>query len=220
MALVFGVVNKKGGVGKSSIAHLFAITSSNEPINKKVLVVDASENKSLTYLNAYSKQTKYSFVKASLIEVPQVLAAEAAEYDAVIIDFPINSDLPGYMTAALCCSDFTVPTGVGILDQIASKDCLETLKEVSNLRKAAGYDTSIKVLASNIASNDQGAELYDLLDQQKIKHYEASLLNNVEIAHAIENSTPIMDYVTEGVGWTASQEIFHKVFIEFHSLLS
>ena len=220
MALVFGIANKKGGVGKSSIAHLFAITSAAEPINKKVLVIDASENKLLTFLNAYNKQSVYSFVKSSLEEVPQILAAESDSYDVVLIDFPVNVELPDFMTAAICCSDFIVPTGVGIMDQIATKDCLDSLNEVKSLRKAAGYNTNIKVLASNIDNEALGLEFYKVLDAQEIAHFKGSLIKNIDISQSIESCQQVMDYVTEGVGWTPAQDIFHKVFIEFHSQLS
>lgn len=60
------------------------------------------------------------------------------------------------MTAAICCSDFIVPTRVSIMDQIATKDCLESLGEVKSVRKAAGYNTNIKVLASNIKKSFGG----------------------------------------------------------------
>lgn len=218
MALVYGIANKKGGVGKSSIANLFAITSANEPINKKVLVIDATNNKLLSYLSSYNNQGYYTCLSSELDEVPQVLATEALNYDVILIDFSTDSSESGFKSAAMCCSFFIIPTGVGIMDQISTKDFLGDIEEVTKLRKAAGYDTDYKVLASNVSNSEYGDELYKVLDKQKVNHFEFSLVNNLNIGELIDAGKPVMDYVTEGVGWTEAQDIFHKVFIEFHSL--
>ncbi len=218
MAIVFGVANKKGGVGKSSVISLFATTSSNQPINKKVLVIDATENKLLTYLSAYYNEPLYKVVKSDLGMVPKILAAEAEDYDVIFVDFPNDVNKAGFKTALICCSHMIIPTGVGIMDQIATKDFLTLVEDVISLRKAAGYNTDSRVLVTNSDKEDHANELYDLLNKQGVPHFEGSLLKNNEIANAIDSGLPIMDYVTEGVGWTVGQEIFHKVFIEYHSI--
>lgn len=218
MAIVFGVANKKGGVGKSSIINLFATTSSNQPINKKVLVIDATNNKLLTYLSSYHNDCLYKVVKSDLGIVPKILAAEAEDYDLIFIDFPNDIDEVGFKTAAICCSHFIIPTGVGIMDQIATKDFLTLVGDVTSLRKAAGYNTDYRVILTQVVEESHANELYELLDNQGIPHFEGALLYNDEIANAIDSGTPLMDYVTEGVGWTLGQEIFHKVFIEYHSI--
>lgn len=64
-----------------------------------------------------------------------------------------------------------------------------------------------------------GAELYNILDAQGIKYFKESLLTYEDISQLIGACEQVVDYFTEGVGWTPSQEMFHKVFIEFHSQL-
>lgn len=220
MTTVIGILNKKGGVGKTSVTQLFAITSANQPIAKSVLVIDASDNKSLTFLNAYQPQELYKVVQSDVVDVPKILAAESNNYDLVFIDFPINSETNGYKTAAMCCSHFIVPTGLSITDQIVAKDTLEELQETQKLRKAAGFETNIKVLVSNvIAEKEEVKELYSALDKQKISHYEYALNWNNEIQYHLEQNQPVMDYVTEGIDWTPGQDVFHNVFIEFHKQL-
>jgi cellulose biosynthesis protein BcsQ len=219
MTTVIGIVSNKGGTGKSSICNLFAITLANKPIEKRVLVIDASENKSLSYLNVYKAQSFYKIVQNSIDNVPKILAAESDNYDLIFIDFPSNSDLVGYKTASLCCNRFIVPTAVGIMDQIATKETLSELNEIKSLREAAGFSTSIKVLPSRVNNQEAVQDLFDLLDNQKIEHFEYPLLNDEDLAFLIEQNKPIMDYVTEGIDWTSGQEIFHNVFIEFHKQL-
>jgi cellulose biosynthesis protein BcsQ len=219
MTTVIGIVSRKGGTGKSSICNLFAITLANKPIEKKVLVIDASDNKSLSYLNVYKEQSFYKIVQNSIDNVPKILAAESDNYDLIFIDFPNNSELNGFKTASLCCNRFIIPTGVGIMDQIATKEMLSELSEIKSLRKAAGFSTSVMVLPSKINNQNAVNELFVLLDKQKIQHFEFPLLNDEDLAYLIEQNRPIMDYVTEGIDWTSGQEIFHNVFIEFHKQL-
>jgi len=216
MTPVIGIANKKGGVGKSSITHLFSFTSANVPIDKKVLVIDCSENKGLTYLSLFNNQSTYTIVQSDLIGVPKVLNAEVDNFELIIIDFPTHTGMPGFKTAALCCSNFIIPTGVGIMDQISTKSFLGEVEEIEKLRKAAGYETDVCVLATNTHSLEEVNSFYNTLNQQKIKHFEYGLLTDAYIAYAIEKSGPVMDYVTEGVDWTPAQHIFHNVFIEFH----
>ena len=218
MAFVFGVANKKGGVGKSSIISLFAGTSSNQPINKKVLVIDATYNKLLTFITTYQNTSLFKVVKTDLESVPKILAGVSNEYDIVFIDFPNNTNAIGYKTAAICCSHFIIPSGVGIMDQIATKDFLSLITEIASLRKAAGYSTDYRVMATQNFNEVYSNDFYALLDDQGVPHFEGALGYNDEIANAIDSGTPLMDYVTEGIGWTIGQEIFHKVFIEYHSL--
>ncbi len=219
MTTVIGIVSSKGGTGKSSICNLFAITLANKPIEKKVLVIDASDNKSLSYLNVYKEQSFYKIVQNSIDNVPKILAAESDNFDLIFIDFPSNSELNGFKTASLCCNRFIVPTGVGIMDQIATKETLSELNEIKSLRNAAGFSTSVMVLPSKINNQNAVNELFVLLDKQKIQHFEFPLLNDEDLAYLIEQNRPIMDYVTEGIDWTSGQEIFHNVFIEFHKQL-
>lgn len=218
MAIVFGVANKKGGVSKSSIISLFATTSSNEPINKKVLVIDLTENKLLTYLSAYQKNTLFKVVKSGMENVPKILAAESHNYDVIFIDFPCNTDDGSFKTAAICCSQFIIPSGVGIMDQIATKAFLSVMEEVKSLREAAGYQLQYKVLATQTEKEAYAEEFYSLLDDQDVPHFEGAFGLNDEIANSIDSGKPLMDYVTEGIGWTPGQEIFHKIFIEYHSI--
>lgn len=220
MTTVIGISNKKGGVGKTSVCQLFAITSANQPIDKRVLVIDASDNKSLAFLNAYQTQNLYKIVQSDVKEVPQILAAESENYDLIFVDFPINPEVQGYKTAAMCCSYFIVPTGLSIVDQIVTKDTIEELQEIKKLRKAAGFYTNIKVLASNInGTTEEVQELYAMLDGQKIDHYAFGLFKNEEIQYKIDQNEPVMDYVTDGIDWTPGQDVFHGVFIEFHKQL-
>jgi len=218
MTQVFGVANLKGGVGKSSLIHLFALTSGNDPINKKVLVIDASENKQLTYLNAFSNQDKYTIVKSQLNAVPNILAAEAENFDLIFIDFSQNIESSDFQKALLCCSGIIIPTGAGIMDQMATKSFLEIADEIIKLRKAAGYSTLRKVLVSNVSHEQDAFELIEILSKQGVDHFEFPLLRHASLGYSIEKSMPVMDYVTEGIDWTEEQNIFHKVFIEFHGI--
>ena len=219
MTTVIGIVSSKGGTGKSSICNLFAITLANKPIDKRVLVIDATENKSLSYLNVYKEQSFYKIVQNSIDNVPKILAAESDNYDLIFVDFPNNSSLIGYNTASLCCNHFIIPTGVGIMDQIATKESLSELSEIKKLRKAAGFNTSIKVLPSRVNNKEAVQDLYVLLNKQNIEHFEFPLSTDEDLAYLIEQNQPIMDYVTEGIDWTSGQVVFHNVFIEFHKQL-
>lgn len=216
MALVISMVSCKGGVGKSMLSHLFAVTLAGAPINKKVLVLDASVSKSLSYLTVLYNQDKYKLLSVDVDDIPTVLSKAANDYDLIFLDVPSDIENPKVKKALVCCDQFVVLSNAEMSAQIGCKKTLEVLLEIDKLRAAAGFTTITKVLANDVEKAKDGGELYALLKKQGITHFEQSLVHNKHFGYNYNNCSAMMDYVTQGVAWSNAQDIFHSVFIEFH----
>lgn len=220
MALVVSVASCKGGVGKSMLSHLFAITLAGAPINKKVLLIDSSNSKTVSYLSVLNNQNTYEVMSAVVSEIPALLSAVASNYDVIFLDLPSNIQSAEVKKALVCCDQVVVPVSAEISAQLGCKITVEALGEVSKLRTAAGFDTVIKVLANGIQQQKDGADLYALLQNQAVVHFEHSIIYNKDFGYNFNKSIAMMDYVTQGVAWSQAQDIFHSVFIEFHESIN
>lgn len=219
MAFIIGIGNSKGGVGKSSLTHLFSITISNQPIAKKVLVIDATPNRHLSFLSQVKSNEWYSVVSCQPENIPTHLNKYADQVDIIFIDFPQEINLPGVKTGMLCCDTFLIPTRTSLPDQIATKLYLETIEEISKIRIAKGYPFYYFLIPSLYIDQDDIYPLHEAWEKNKIPFLKYGLPLNKQLALMCEDFEPIMDYVTDGIAWKDYQTHFHNGFIELYNFL-
>lgn len=119
MALIITVANRKGGVGKSTIATNLAVSLSKQG---RVLLVDADEQKSAFNWNEYRQDKLPSiFVLDNLIDTLEPLNND---YDFIIIDVA-GRDSQILRESLLISDKLIIPTQASIVD-------LEVLEYVSD----------------------------------------------------------------------------------------
>jgi chromosome partitioning protein len=119
MALIITIANRKGGVGKSTIATNLAVSLSKQG---RILLVDADEQKSAYNWNEY-RQDKLNaiFVLDNLIDTLEPLNSQ---YDFIIIDVA-GRDSQILRESLLISDKLIIPTQASIVD-------LEVLEYVSD----------------------------------------------------------------------------------------
>ena len=118
MAKIFTIANRKGGVGKTTLATNLAVELSRRG---KVLLVDGDEQKSAYKWNEYRQDKLQSiFVLDNLIDTLEPLNNE---YDFIVIDVA-GRDSQIFREALLISDKLIIPTQASLID-------LEVLEYVS-----------------------------------------------------------------------------------------
>lgn len=130
--MILGLVNSKGGVGKSTIAVHFAVWMLEK--GRNLVFVDSDvQGSSSTWLREAAPELKTIrlLTKEDIIDrLPKL----AAEFDYVIADGPAG--LSEVTRSILCYADLAIfPCGPSVLDLRAAIDALEVNKQIQSIRK-------------------------------------------------------------------------------------
>lgn len=219
MARIIGIGNQKGGVAKSTLIHLFSLTLSENPINKSVLVLDATPNRSLAFLSQLESNKHYHVIGCAPSEIPECISKYADQVDLIFLDLPSNFEQVGVKSAWLCCDTILVPSRAGLTDQVATKLFLSEIEEIQKVRSAAGYETDLFLIPSLYLQEEHKTALQKQWENAKLPYFESGYPMQTDLQYFSEHFQPVMDYVTEGAEWTEYQHAFHGVFIEFYNYL-
>lgn len=148
MAKIFTIANRKGGVGKTTIATNLAVEFSRRG---KVLLVDGDEQKSAYKWNKYRQDKLQSiFVLDNLIDTLEPLNNE---YDFIVIDVA-GRDSQIFREALLISDKLIIPTQASLID-------LEVLEYVSEkVAQAHENNSDLKslVVINKAPTNYRNAE--------------------------------------------------------------
>lgn len=153
--IIFG--NQKGGVGKSTCAILAAGTFSSAPFNKKVTIIDADEQQTISILHEASKLSGQNpnwniesfpapIKGVSRKKFDRLLEQTKAKSDIVIIDLPGYLDTDGKTANVSPEADFVfIPVPPTNKDVPSSEDYLNFMLNIRDIVKKE-FDHEIKVI--------------------------------------------------------------------------
>ena len=142
--IVFG--NQKGGIGKTTFAVLTATALSKSPFNKKVLLIDNDNQKSVIRLRQYDEENyeekaPYIIIDMNYKEIVKDIGEIDKAYDYVFIDTPGKLDAnlspeKQEVTKILLLTDYLfLPFKAGALNLDATTDYVKVLIQAQNHRK-------------------------------------------------------------------------------------
>lgn len=198
--MILGVLNQKGGVGKTTIAiHLAAAFAQKG--RHRVLLVDADpQGSALDWDTARQREPLFTVVGKPTAALHRDMSTLAADYDHVIIDGPPRVD--EIARSAIVASDVVVvPIQPSPYDVWAAEEIVKLVRE------ALVYKENLKaVFAINrkIVNTAIGRDVTDALAQYHIPVLKAAVCQRVAFAESANTGLTVLETETKGI---AAQEI-------------
>lgn len=199
MPKVIGILNQKGGVGKTTLAVHVATAFAR--LKKRVLLLDADpQGSALDWAAARHGAKLFPVVGLPKASIHKELPTLAADYDLVIIDGPPR--VYDVARSAIMASDLVlVPVQPSPYDVWAAKEIIDLLAEAAvykpNLKKA--FAINRKIVNTAI-----GRDVADALSEYPIPVLATALSQRVAFAESATQGLTVYDLDAD---MPASQEM-------------
>lgn len=187
MAFIITVANRKGGVGKTTIATNLAVALQNKG---KTLLVDADEQRSAFRWNEYreNKIDTLAVHKNLLDELEQ----KAQEYEFILIDLA-GRDSEVFREALLITDKLVVPTQASLLDL----EVLPYIDEKIKIAQKDNEDLKAFVVINKAPTNPKSSEIEQaksyIADYPNFKLLQTVLRDRKQFRDAIVESKSVSE---------------------------
>ncbi|HNZ54052.1 MAG TPA: AAA family ATPase [bacterium] len=212
MGVIISIANKKGGVGKSTIATNLACFFSSS--GKSVVLIDADEQKSSMYFQELRPDTAKQFQTVSITTRTILREAEKFNADYVIIDVPAK-DSPVSRAAIAAADRVIVPVQPSQYDILASEDTFRLLDEVAAQKQNFKFAVIQNMVLSNPKVKITG-EVSEVL-KDMAKEFGLHLFNSVlymRIAYKDSAEKGLSVAEMKGEKYTKAEEEFNSFYKE------
>lgn len=203
--MIIGVLNQKGGVGKTTLSVSIAHNLAMKNLPEDVLLVDADPQQSaLSWSEVRESTLPFAVIGLAKKSLHRDLPAISQKYKHVIIDGPPRvTDLA---RSCVMASDIVViPCTPSPYDVWASEETIQLVKE------AATYKESLKycfVINRKIANTAIGRDVVDTLSSTEVNVLKSHVCQRVLFAEAAASGLTVIDLDPEG---KASEEVANLV---------
>ncbi|TDX22955.1 plasmid segregation oscillating ATPase ParF [Modicisalibacter xianhensis] len=197
--MVIGVLNQKGGVGKTTLSVNIAAALART--GKRVLLIDADpQGSALDWAAAREEEPLFAVVGLPKPSIHKELTVVGEGYDHIVIDGPPRvTDLA---RSAIMASDIVlIPVQPSPYDIWAADEVVKLIQEASVFKENI---KSFFVINRKIANTAIGRDVRDALGGYNIPTLKASIVQRVVFAEAAAVGKAIYEQDRDGI---ASQEI-------------
>ena len=185
--MIYGVLNQKGGVGKTTISvHLAAGLARRD---RRVLLIDADPQGSSLSWSTIREAVEFTVVGLPKATLHKELEALAADYDDVVIDGPPR--LSELARSIIFGSDVVVvPVQPSSLDVWAASETVDLIAEAQTFRPEIKCVLAInRKIANTAIGRDVKAALADL----ETPVLETDIGQRVAFAEAMSSGQTVLD---------------------------
>lgn len=185
--MIYGVLNQKGGVGKTTLSiHIAAdLTRSG----RKVLLIDADPQGSSLAWSSLREKSTFPVIGLPQASLHKEITELAEAYDDVVIDGPPR--LAELARSIILASDFIV-----IPFQPSPLDVWATAETVDLIKEAQFYKPELRfVLAINrkIANSAIGRDVREALKELEVSALLADIGQRVAFAEAMSSGQTVLE---------------------------
>ena len=237
MSAIIGVVNEKGGVGKTTIAvHLATYLertrdpkNSEEPVSVAIVDCDTQlgaaswlcelDSSSSYFENADTWQPPV-YVVSEAKEASKIITRAAREHDIVVVDGPAG--LQDTTRQIIYLSDLlVVPVGMSVLETAASADAVDMIETAKAAIASRGGRSPMSCLALNRVKPNTiiGRELRETLEQLETPILETELGDRNSYLEAAQERCTVWDLPASKAQAASDQmsklcaEVFNQVSV-------
>ncbi|MBF7691294.1 AAA family ATPase [Acinetobacter pollinis] len=203
MALIITIANRKGGVGKTTIATNLAVALQNKG---RTLLVDADEQRSSFKWNDY-RESKIDVLSAHK-NLLDVLEPEVKEYDFILIDLA-GRDSEAFREALLITDKLIIPTQASLLDLDVLPYIDEQLKKVHIDNKELKTFIVINKAPTNPRSSEIEQARSYISDYPNFKLLQTVLRDRKQFRDAIVESKSVLEMQS-----SKARDEFNEMLIE------
>ena len=176
--MIWGLVNQKGGVGKSTLSHNIADCLSR--LGEKVLLIDADKQGTSSVWASLRSETRFTVVSMARENMALDAMKIATDYDFTLIDGPPHAD--AISRSCIVASDLViVPIEPGGASRWSSELTVRQLKEAQQFKPTlkCGFVVSRKITGTVLGRDaramaaDAGIPIFDAEVEQRIAYAEA-----------------------------------------------
>lgn len=203
--MIIGVLNQKGGVGKTTLSISIAHTLARKSSSDHVLVVDSDpQQSSLSWSEVREGKLPFTVIGFSKKSLHRDLPQIAKNYKYVIIDGPPR--VTELARSCIMASDLIlVPCTPSPYDIWASSETVELIKEATIYKEKL---KGIFVINRKITNTAIGRDVVDSLNEMALPVLDTHISQRVIFAEAAASGKTVFDVEPEG---KAAQEIINLV---------